>query len=640
MSLKELTLGTTPVEVCYSQNSVITEDFSCAGTSNLNNVKINGVTDGYLKTSTNNVVSVQQIPYADIIGTPSLPSFPSSAIVGISDNQVLTNKTINGSLNTVSNIAQSSVTNLITDLGLKANTSSLPSFPISTIVGISDNQVLTNKTINGSLNTISNISQSSVTNLPQQINNQLIQNVNSDLYVPYGLNDSWNAISPNPGSINFSGTGYPGGITMWSGATSTPVYSTDGVIFTNCAGLGQFYMPSPYVPSLGYGIACFYGGGGLVKSSSDGINWANLTLTGVSVTFPLSNIIFFNNQFIVYNGSNLYTSSTGVTWTLQASSTRNIVQLVNCGSFAISIGSGGPQYTLNGTTWIQCASTQSMSCVGYNQNLNMLIASPSSTNLNNSYYSIDSGVTWNAQLNANSSFGLAWQACVFNPNNSKFYFIGKNASNIATGGFITNYSSFINSAPLLNVGNIGGGGYSTITFVNNNIVITGSTTPYYSSIIPSMNLCSTQSLLCLQERRICTAMNSGVVKIFILNTEQQLNATSSTLLAGLGFSLNTVSGVITYSGPTLNFNISFSHGGSPGTNQANNSMSVYLKKNVTIIPTFARASLGNSGIAVGGSSNIFTSLSNADTLTAFCISSSSYSHTFTEFVICIRALYN
>ena len=45
----------------------------------------------------------------------------SSAVVGTTDAQTLTNKTISGASNTISAIAQASVTNLTTDLGNKAN---------------------------------------------------------------------------------------------------------------------------------------------------------------------------------------------------------------------------------------------------------------------------------------------------------------------------------------------------------------------------------------------------------------------------------------------------------------------------------------------------------------------------------------
>lgn len=69
-------------------------------------------------------------------------------IVGTSDAQVLTNKTLDGDLNTVSNM----------DHGAEVdNPSSGVHGVTGSVVGTTDSQSLTNKTIDGSLNTISNI---------------------------------------------------------------------------------------------------------------------------------------------------------------------------------------------------------------------------------------------------------------------------------------------------------------------------------------------------------------------------------------------------------------------------------------------------------------------------------------------------
>jgi len=96
----------------------------------------------------------------------------TSSVVGISDSQTLTNKTIDSSANTISNIVNANVssTAAIDATKIANGTVNNASFQqlnglSSTAVGISDSQTLTNKTIDASANTISNIVNSNVSDI-------------------------------------------------------------------------------------------------------------------------------------------------------------------------------------------------------------------------------------------------------------------------------------------------------------------------------------------------------------------------------------------------------------------------------------------------------------------------------------------
>ena len=86
----------------------------------------------------------------------------TSAVVGISDTQTLTNKTIDATSNTISNIGNAQIITGIDAIKIANGSVSNAEFQrldgvASNIVGISDTQTLTNKTIDATLNTISNI---------------------------------------------------------------------------------------------------------------------------------------------------------------------------------------------------------------------------------------------------------------------------------------------------------------------------------------------------------------------------------------------------------------------------------------------------------------------------------------------------
>jgi hypothetical protein len=88
---------------------------------------------------------------------------PISDVVTLTGTQTLTNKTMDGDLNTFTDIPQAAIVDLVADLAEKSSDLAAHAADTSThgitsaIVGLSETQTLTNKTIDYTLNTITNL---------------------------------------------------------------------------------------------------------------------------------------------------------------------------------------------------------------------------------------------------------------------------------------------------------------------------------------------------------------------------------------------------------------------------------------------------------------------------------------------------
>lgn len=748
---------------------------------------------GYLTSTAGLVGSATSIPSTDISG---LPSFPASAVVGVSDNQVLTTKTIDGNNNTISNISQASVTGLSTALAGKLSTaggsvtggifptgggiplglstnrysnvfttaidtntltttipngyiksvsgvlgssgltvpvgevSGLPTFPAGAIVGTTDNQVLTTKSISGTDNTISNISQASVTNLTTDLsarvlkagdtltgsllvnaNNTLNLGSNSNAFANVYTQDVIlsgssltsrllqdesdiasntrvttqlaNEICPQPVGNRWqvglaisaaTSVGYRNGV-IYVGTPSGGYYSTNGGATYTINNLPGGYVVSDHNGILACAVSTTINQPSY--TSADGITWAAGPNVAVAQAGNSANatIRWLGTNFVIITSglSKLAVSSNGTSWSSIGGFTAVGLSVESAGGTRgiVITAAGSPYYTTNGGfSWTLATGAVNFWCAAWSPAADHVIGIPSTSGAIGAYVSTDGGASWLQSSTAIVPITSTWlTAACYDSATTRLLFIGRdpNFASFIMTSLKDGASKFIGGPQpegsgngvvyVLAAFNDGGsasnklatskyttiGYFGTVSTVSNGVgyILPDQTCVGSGDIRSAATISSYLPLTCALENRIATSLTTNPTNIsFTLNTLTPIAVATTQDLGGYRFSVNTANGIITYSGPTKNFAVHLTAGGSPTNNQSNQSLSIYARKNALTPRSISRIALANAAIPVGGSSIYYVSLTSGDTISVWGTSTVTMSFNFSEVYVAIRSLYN
>jgi trimeric autotransporter adhesin len=360
--------GSSPMT---SVAAIPTSDISGLGTMAIQNANSVAITGGSISGVALTLDSLDNTPIG--VTTPSSGFFTGisatsgtingDTIATLTASQILTNKTISGSSNTLTNIGNSSLTNsAVTINGTTVNlggsitvTAASPNpltigtgltgssyngvVPVTiaidnTVATLTGTQTLTNKTISGSTNTLSNIGNSSLTNSSITING-----------TPVPLGGSVNTSGGTVTSIT-AGTGLTGGTITTSGTIA--IDTTQVATLTATQTLTNKTMTSPTIATI------------LNNSGTLTLPTTTDTLVGRATTDTLTNksISGSTNTLTNIGNSSLVNSSVTVGGTPISLGGSGSFPLENLTDVSVSGIVSGQILGWNGSSWVNVSNTQ------------------------------------------------------------------------------------------------------------------------------------------------------------------------------------------------------------------------------------------------------------------------------------------
>lgn len=526
---------------------------------------LNGVDlDTRLTTDENNIGN--NTLAIDTINTTSLPSKLN-----------LSGGTMSGNIN----MGTSSITNIN---NISSVTSTLNGIDLTTRLTTDETNILNRQTFN----TLENISYS-------------------------GIRDYWiNA----GGSFPFSRATL-GNITTFCGSSPAPRYTSDGITYNNVIGLPGFVA---IASNNNTGLMAFsYGGGLNAYNSSDGITFT-LNPVPMPITMPLTaSFVTFAGKYVMPSTSTTTTVITadvsGAIYDQPISATRQVVFLASDGiNKIVTVGPTGMMYSLDsGTTFINGPSFNS-SLIVYNPDLIQWMANDT-TNLN-MYISSD-GITWTTLINYAPTQLLG---CYYEPVVSRYYFTAV----ISATSYLYSVASPAINRPLIGTKLYGSGLGAhplTLTYFKSSRIWTACS--YLQSLhttVPNYNIRAVNQIIG-EQLRIYTVGSAPSISM-LANTARILPMTAATVIqndiSNVGsFSTNLTTGVITYTGLTINADIYISVQLTTSTNQSNNSFGIAISLNGSTTPVnalYGYSALVNSAIPVNCTYSGISQLTNGMTI--------------------------